>query len=103
MAARYPSFKVEQIEQLALIACLSTHHGKPPPLKASRRRNHCSPIIASTFFNSIGQGRSSLPRPPTVRLSSDSGHIAAPQRTAGWGQDRTLVVALIVVISDHLP
>jgi hypothetical protein len=49
--------QVEQIEQLALIACLSTHHGKPPPLRASRRRNHCSPIIASTFFNSIGPQR----------------------------------------------
>jgi hypothetical protein len=37
------TFDVEQIEQLALIAGLPTHYGKPPPLAASSRRNHCSP------------------------------------------------------------
>jgi hypothetical protein len=42
-------FEVEQIKQLTLIARLSPHHGKPPPLNASSRRNHCSPKIASPF------------------------------------------------------
>jgi len=41
--------EVEQIKQLALIARLSTHHGKPPTLDASSKRNHCSPIIARPF------------------------------------------------------
>ena len=49
MARRNALFEVEQIEQLALIARLPTHHGKPPPLKASSRRNHCSPKITSPF------------------------------------------------------
>jgi hypothetical protein len=42
-------FEVEQVKQLALIARLSTHHGKPLPLNASSRRNHCSPKITSPF------------------------------------------------------
>jgi hypothetical protein len=35
MTRRNTSFEIEQIEQLALIARLSAHHGKSPPLKAS--------------------------------------------------------------------
>jgi hypothetical protein len=35
MARRNAPFEVEQIEQLALIARLPTHHGKPPPLNVS--------------------------------------------------------------------
>jgi hypothetical protein len=31
MAPRYASFEVEQMKQLALVARLPTHHGKPPP------------------------------------------------------------------------
>jgi len=38
-----------------LIDRLPTHHDTPPPLKASTKRNHDSPIITSDFFNSIGQ------------------------------------------------
>ena len=49
MARWNTAFEIEQIEQLALIARLPTHHGKPPPLKPSSRRNHCSPKIASPF------------------------------------------------------
>jgi hypothetical protein len=41
--------EVEQVKQLALITRLSTHHGKPPPLGASSRRNHCSSKITSPF------------------------------------------------------
>jgi hypothetical protein len=53
-------FEVEQVKQLALIARLSTHHGKPPPLNASRRRNHCSPKITSPFSTpSTQSGRQS--------------------------------------------
>jgi len=47
-------FEVEQIEQLALIDRLPTHHDPPPPLKPSTKRNHDSPIITSDFFNTIG-------------------------------------------------
>jgi hypothetical protein len=47
-------FEVEQVKQLALIARLPTHHGKPPPPNPSAEEslfaeNH------ETFFNSIGQ------------------------------------------------
>src|SRR3982074_3179111 len=42
MAYRNTAFQIEQIEQLALIARLPTHHEGPPPLNASSRRNHCS-------------------------------------------------------------
>jgi hypothetical protein len=34
MTRKNTPFEVEQIEQLALIARLPTHHGKPPPLAA---------------------------------------------------------------------
>jgi hypothetical protein len=53
MSRRNAPFKVEEIEQLALIDRLPTHHDSPPPLKASTKRNHDSPIITSDFFNSI--------------------------------------------------
>jgi hypothetical protein len=49
IASRDAPFEVEHIKQLALIAGLSTHHGKPPPLNASSTRNHCSPISAKPF------------------------------------------------------
>jgi hypothetical protein len=38
-----------RVKQLALVAGLSTHHGKPPPPNPSSRRNHCSPISATPF------------------------------------------------------
>src|ERR1700681_2484233 len=57
MARRNATFEVEQIEQLALIDLLPTHHDPPPSLKPSSRRNHDSPMIASDFFNAIGQNR----------------------------------------------
>jgi hypothetical protein len=53
MPRRNAAFEVEEIEQLALIDRLPTHHDSPPPLKASTKRNHDSPIITSDFFNSI--------------------------------------------------
>jgi hypothetical protein len=49
IANRDAPFEVEQVKQLALIAGLSTHHGKPPPLDAASARNHCSPISAKPF------------------------------------------------------
>jgi hypothetical protein len=49
MARRDAPFEIEQVKQLALIARLSTHHGKPPPLNAASRRNHCSSKITSPF------------------------------------------------------
>src|ERR1700722_17453581 len=53
MAFRDALLEVEEIEQLALIDRLPTHHDPPPPLKASTKRNHDSPIISSDFFNTI--------------------------------------------------
>ena len=40
---------VVMLDIAALIAGLSTHHGKPPPLDAASARNHCSPKITSPF------------------------------------------------------
>src|SRR5260221_5793491 len=52
MARRNAPFEVEQIEQLALIARLPTHHGKPPPLMSQATES----LFAENhehFFNSI--------------------------------------------------
>jgi hypothetical protein len=54
MAFRDTLLEVEEVEQLALIDRLPTHHDPSPP-KASTRRNHDSPAITNDFFNSIGQ------------------------------------------------
>jgi hypothetical protein len=43
--------------------------------------------------SATGQERRYPPRPPTVRCSTDSGHIAAPPRTGTWGHMRTSKVA----------
>src|SRR5664280_240784 len=64
MVRRNAPFEVEQIEQLALIAPLPTHHGKPPPLEASSRRNHGSSIIARPFSTASTQSE-----PPVSPLS----------------------------------
>jgi hypothetical protein len=58
MARRDTSFEIEQVKQLALITGLSTHHGKPPPLNASKTeslfaKNH------EPFFNAIDPKRTS--------------------------------------------
>src|SRR5260370_3434115 len=61
MARRNAPFEVEQIEQLALIARLPTHHGKPPPLMSQATES----LFAENhehFFNSIGHNRKSLHR-----------------------------------------
>src|SRR5271155_2905986 len=63
MARRDAPFEIEQIKQLALIAGLSTHHGKPPPPNLSRRRNHCSPKITSPFSTASTR---SVTRPPSI-------------------------------------
>jgi hypothetical protein len=49
MTHRNAPFEVEQVEQLALINPLATHHDSPPSLKVSGRRNHDSPIFTRTF------------------------------------------------------
>jgi hypothetical protein len=49
MPLRNASFEVEDIEQLALIDRLPTHHDPPPPTE----RNHDSSMITSDFFDSI--------------------------------------------------
>src|SRR5271169_3721385 len=55
MALWNASFEVEQVKKLALVAGLSTHHGKPPPPNLSRQRNHCSPISAKPFSTASTQ------------------------------------------------
>jgi hypothetical protein len=59
MPFRDTLLEVEEIEQLALIDRLPTHHDPPPP-KASTKPNHDSPTITSDFFNSID------PMPPLL-------------------------------------
>ena len=49
MARWNAPFEVEQVKQLALIAGLSTHHDKSPPLDAASARNHCLTISAKPF------------------------------------------------------
>src|SRR5262249_26516788 len=68
MVRRNTTFEVEEIEQLALIGLLSTHHDPPPSQTMSRRRNHDSPLITSIFFNGIGQKRKTSCRPILVRF-----------------------------------
>src|ERR1700688_4254695 len=61
IARRNAPFEVEQVKQLALIAALPTHHGKPPPLYPSSRRNHCSLKITSPFSTaSVINGRAAI-------------------------------------------
>src|SRR5260370_37174132 len=50
MALRNAPFEVEEIEQLALIDRLPTHHDPPPSLKTSSTRNHHSPVITTALF-----------------------------------------------------
>jgi hypothetical protein len=57
MPFRDTLLELEEIEQLALIDRLPTHHDPPPPLKASTKRNHDSSIITSDFFNTIDPDR----------------------------------------------
>jgi hypothetical protein len=70
VAFRDALFEVEEIEELALIDRLPTHHDPPPPLKPSTKRNHDSPMITSDFFNTIG------PK-PTLPLFD---HLVGPQQ-----------------------
>jgi hypothetical protein len=55
MAFRNALLEVEEVEKLALIDRLTTHHHPTPPLKPSTKRNHDSSVITSDFFNTIGQ------------------------------------------------
>src|SRR5215831_18132083 len=75
MVPRNTTFEVEQIEQLALIDVLPTHHDLPPLLRASGRRNHDSPVTTRDFFNRIVEspgGISPPGAPKTVREPLDS-------------------------------
>jgi hypothetical protein len=78
MARRNAPFEVEQIEQLALIARLPTHHGKPPPLNVSsdgitvRRKSRA---LFSTVSTHLRHGRIQLDLylQPGFRLQEESG------------------------------
>jgi hypothetical protein len=64
MTSRNALFEVEQVEQLALIARLPTHHGKPPPLIASSQTESLFADEREPFFNAIGKKRRSQPKRP---------------------------------------
>jgi hypothetical protein len=49
MARRNALFEIEKVKQPALIAALPPHHDPTSPLNASKKRNHDSPIISTTF------------------------------------------------------
>jgi hypothetical protein len=49
VALRNALLEVEEIQKLALIDRLPTHHDPTPPLKPSTKRNHDSSIISTTF------------------------------------------------------
>ena len=72
MAFRDALLELEEIEQLALIDRLPTHHAPPPPLKASTKRNHDLPIITSGFFNTID------PKPTKPQGTQGSGTFGGP-------------------------
>ena len=55
MTSRNALFEVEQVEKLALIARLPTHHGKPPPLIASSQTESLFADEREPFFNAIGR------------------------------------------------
>jgi hypothetical protein len=81
MARRYASFEVEQIKQLALIARLSTHHGKPPP------PNHLADGItvrqkSRALFQQYRSFTSVWRCRRRVRSSLDSRHLLALQQVA---------------------
>ncbi len=78
-----PDAKVEQVKQPALIARLSTNHGKPPPPNPRGRRNHCSPKITSPFSTASTPSDGLLPQMTAVRKDcsiSRSTAISAAQR-----------------------
>jgi hypothetical protein len=57
-------WNVEQIEKLALIARLPTHHDSPPPLNESDKRESCRAGNHEPFFDSIDRKRTSAMRLP---------------------------------------
>jgi hypothetical protein len=62
MACRNTPFEIEEVKQLALIAALPTHHDPPPPPNESRERESWRANNHETFFNIIGQSRTSRSR-----------------------------------------
>ncbi len=56
MARRNTPFQVKKVNQLALVAGLPTHHGKPPLPYPSPRTERPFAKNHEPFFNSIGPG-----------------------------------------------
>jgi hypothetical protein len=75
MVRRDTTFEVEEIEQLALIDLLPTHHDPLPLPRTSGRRNHNSPITARDFFNSIGHNRKGSAR---AQIPTQFGYVLPP-------------------------
>src|SRR6266852_4065575 len=55
VVGRNAVFQVEQVEQMALIARLPTHHRPTPSPTPQNRRNHDSPIITKPFSTASTQ------------------------------------------------
>src|SRR5262249_27399071 len=79
--SRRTLLEIEQVEQLTLIACLPTHHGKPSPPRISNRRNHCSPKIASPFQHIDLSATSGIPRSVLRDLARHSALMLAARIT----------------------
>jgi hypothetical protein len=69
--------EVEQIEKLALIARLPTHHDPPPPLNESSETESCHADHYEPFFDSIGQKRT------LHRVLAELGEVRWSQRQRG--------------------
>src|SRR5262245_37799840 len=86
MARRNALFEIKQIEQLALIAGLSAHHGPSPSLRESNRRNHESPKTASPFSTaSVKRRRMSTCGPVCSRKQTSADRLVMSQ----MGHNRT--------------
>jgi hypothetical protein len=73
MPHRNVPFEVEEVEQLALINPLPTHHHPLPSLKASRRRNHDSSIFRRTFSTASTHSGSRRARAPPPHAKGPPG------------------------------
>src|SRR5689334_25427169 len=82
-------FEVEQVEQLALLDGLPTHHSPPPSPRTSSRRNHDSPMITSDFFNSIGQEQKCSAPADVVRFTRGSGRSSGHSLMSASRHQRT--------------
>jgi hypothetical protein len=62
MICRNTIFEVEQVKEVPLVTCLSTHHDSPPPpSESSSSRESCHAFNHEPFFDSIDPLQTWLP------------------------------------------